>query len=238
MRKIVIIGATSGIGKKMAELYINNDVKIVIIGRREDKLKEIAATNPGKYIYRVCDISNTDVLTNKLDDIVNQLGCVDLMIITAGTGELNPELSYQLEEISLKTNVLGWTCVVDWTIKQFEKQGFGHLVSISSVGGLRGSGIAPAYNATKAFQINYMEGIRQKMNKVNNNIFITDIRPGLVDTAMAKGNGLFWVASVEKASKQIYDAIQKKRKTAYITKRWILVALILKLMPSSLYCKI
>lgn len=126
----------------------------------------------------------------------------------------------------------------DWTIKQFEKQGFGHLVSISSVGGLRGSGIAPAYNATKAFQINYMEGIRQKTNKVNNKIFITDIRPGLVDTAMAKGNGLFWVASVEKASKQIYAAIQKKRKIAYVTKRWILVALILKLMPSSLYCKI
>lgn len=238
MRKIVIIGATSGIGKKLAELYINNDAKIVIIGRREDKLREIAATNPGKYIYRVCDISDTDVITNRLDDIVNQLGYVDLMIITAGAGELNPELSYQLEEISLKTNVLGWTCVVDWTIKQFEKQGFGHLVSISSIGGLRGSGIAPAYNATKAFQINYMEGIRQKTNKVNNKIFITDIRPGLVDTAMAKGNGLFWVASVEKASKQIYTAIQKKRKTAYITKRWILVALILKLMPSSLYCKI
>lgn len=222
----------------MAELYMNNDVKVVIIGRREDKLKEIAAIDYGKYIYKVCDISNTDVLTNQLDDIVNQLGCIDLMIITAGTGELNPELSYQLEEIALKTNVLGWTCVVDWTIKQFEKQGFGHLVSISSVGGLRGSGIAPAYNATKAFQINYMEGIRQKTNKVNNKIFITDIRPGLVDTAMAKGNGLFWVASVEKASKQIYAAIQKKRKIAYITKRWILVALILKLIPSSLYCKI
>ena len=113
MRKIVIIGATSGIGKKLAELYINNDAKIVIIGRREDKLREIAATNPGKYIYRVCDISDTDVITNRLDDIVNQLGYVDLMIITAGAGELNPELSYQLEEISLKTNVLGWTCVVD-----------------------------------------------------------------------------------------------------------------------------
>ena len=238
MRKIVIIGATSGIGKKLAELYMNNDVKVVIIGRREDKLKEIAAIDSGKYIYKVCDISNTDVLTNQLDDIVNQLGCIDLMIITAGTGELNPELSYQLEEIALKTNVLGWTCVVDWTIKQFEKQGFGHLVSISSVGGLRGSGIAPAYNATKAFQINYMEGIRQKTNKVNNKIFITDIRPGLVDTAMAKGNGLFWVASVEKASKQIYAVIQKKRKIAYVTKRWILVELILKLMPSSLYCKI
>lgn len=80
--------------------------------------------------------------------------------------------------------------------------------------------------------------MRQKTNKVNKKIFVTDIRPGFVDTAMAKGNGLFWVAPVEKASKQIYTAIQKKKKIAYITKRWKFIAQILKLMPSSLYCKI
>lgn len=238
MRKIVIIGATSGIGKTLAELYAKTDAKIAIVGRREDLLQEIAATYKDKYIYRVCDINVTDVLMSSLDDIFNQLGGIDLMIISAGTGELNPELVYQLEEPTLKTNVLGWTCIVDWTIKQFEKQGFGHLVSISSVGGLRGSGIAPAYNATKAFQINYIEGMRQKVNKLNKKIFVTDIRPGFVDTAMAKGNGLFWIAPVEKASKQIYTAIQKKKKIVYITKRWKFIAQILKLIPSSLYCKI
>lgn len=238
MKKIVIIGATSGIGKALAELYANGNAEIVIVGRREDKLQEIAATDPGKYIYKVCDISNTDMLTDSLDDIVDQLGRINLMIIAAGAGELNSELSFQVEEISLKTNIIGWTCLVDWTVKLFEKQGFGHLVSISSVGGLRGSGIAPAYNAAKAFQINYIEGIRQKVNKTKNKIFVTDIRPGFVDTAMAKGDDLFWVASVEKASKQIYAAIQKKKKIVYITKRWILIAWILKLIPSSLYCKI
>lgn len=238
MEKVVIVGATSGIGKYLAELYAKSDSQIVIIGRREDKLKELAATDSVKYIYKACDISQTDILIHVLADIVTHLGSIDLMIITAGTGELNPELLYPLEEETLKTNVLGWTCVVDWTVKQFEKQGFGHLVSISSVGGLRGSGMAPAYNASKAFQINYLEGIRQKVNKITSRISVTDVRPGFVNTAMAKGNGLFWVAPVDKAGKQIYLAIQRKKKIVYITRRWKFVAWILKLLPSFLYCKI
>ena len=55
---------------------------------------------------------------------------------------------------------------------------------------------------------------------------------------MAKGDGLFWVAPLEKAGKQIYKAIQKKKKVAYITRRWQFVALILKLIPRTVYCKV
>lgn len=69
------------------------------------------------------------------------------------------------------TNVLGWTYIVDWVMNRFEKQGFGHLVSISSVGGLRGGDIVPACNAIKAFQMNYIEGMRQKANRLSGRIF-------------------------------------------------------------------
>ena len=51
-------------------------------------------------------------------------------------------------------------------------------------------------------------------------IIVTDIRPGLVDTAMAKGEGLFWVMPVEKVANQIITAIRKKKSKAYVTKRW------------------
>jgi short-subunit dehydrogenase len=108
-------------------------------------------------------------------------------------------------------------------------------VAISSVAGLRGSSIAPAYNATKAFQINYLEGLRQKAAKLNSQFFVTDIRPGFVDTAMAKGEGQFWVASVDKAVDQILAAIKKKKKIVYVTKRWKLVADILKMIPARIY---
>ena len=64
--------------------------------------------------------------------------------------------------------------------------------------------MAPAYNASKAYQINYLEGLRQKATKIKNPIYVTDIRPGFVDTDMAKGEGQFWVATKEKAARQIF----------------------------------
>lgn len=237
-KRIVIVGATSGIGKCIAELYAKENVKIAIVGRRENLLQELAASAPNKYIVKICDITDQNSTQKTLDNTFNELGGIDLMIISSGTGDLNPKLDFAIEEQTLKTNVLGWTHIVDWAINLFEKQGFGHLASISSVGGLRGSGTAPAYNATKAFQINYLEGMRQKTNKLNKKIFITDIRPGFVDTAMAKGDGLFWVAPIQKAGLQIVKAIKKRKAIVYVTRRWRLIAFVLKHIPTFIYSKI
>ncbi len=132
-------------------------------------------------------------------------------------------------------NVTGFTCIANWTFNYFEKQKAGHLVAISSVGGIRGSRIAPAYNATKSYQINYLEGLRQKATKQKAQFFITGIRPGFVDTDMAKGEGQFWVATVDKATRQIFDAIKQKKKIVYVTKRWRLIATILKRIPRLIY---
>ena len=109
------------------------------------------------------------------------------------------------------------------------------MTAISSIGGLRGSRQSTSYNATKAYQINYLEGLRQKATKPKEQIFVSDIRPGLVNTEMAKGEGLFWVMPVEKTAQQIYKAIKKKKKIAYVTKRWKLIASIVKRIPVQLY---
>ena len=238
MKRIIIIGATSGIGKGLAELYAQTNVLIGLVGRREEKLKELYSTNPIKYRYRCCDISDIEASDSCLEALINELGGMDMIIISSGTGELNPSLEYKLEEPSILTNVLGFTYLVDKTFKYFERQKHGHLVAISSVGGLRGSGVAPAYSASKSYQMNYLEGMRQKATKANLPIFVTDIRPGFVDTDMAKGEGLFWVTSVEKSCKQIFCAIKHKRKIVYISKRWRFISVILKLVPSSLYCRL
>lgn len=238
MNKIIIVGASSGIGKELAHLYADTDAKIGLIGRREDKLKEQSLSNPKKYIYKTCDVSNTELSAVCMKELTDELGGLDLVIISAGTGELNNDLDYRLEESTLLTNVLGWTHIMDWAYLYFQNQRHGHLVNISSVGGIRGDGIAPAYNASKSYQINYTEGIRKKAAKLRLPLFITDVRPGFVDTSMAKGDGLFWVATVGKASKQIFRAIQQRRKIVYVTKRWRLIAGILKMIPTWLYCKI
>ena len=88
------------------------------------------------------------------------------------------------------------------------------------------NGEANAYNSTKAFQINYTNGLAKLFKSTD--IFVTDIRPGFVDTKMAKGEGLFWVADVENAAIQIITAIEKKKKVAYVTKRWSLIGFFAK----------
>lgn len=237
MKKIIIIGATSGIGRGLAELYAQEDCLIGIVGRRENLLKEICTLDKNKLFYQACDITHTEITISCLEAFVNKIGGMDLLIICAGTGELNPNLSYLLEEPTIRTNVIGFTSIADWGFRYFEQQKGGHLVTISSVGGIRGSGIAPAYNASKAYQINYMEGLRQKATKSPYPIYTTDIRPGFVDTAMAKGDGLFWVTPVEKAVKQIKKAISRKKKIAYISERWRYVATLFRILPSAIYCR-
>lgn len=237
MQKVIVIGATSGIGKGLAEVYITEDCTVGIIGRREDLLKEMYSQNERKFIYEVADITDVATTIDVLNSLYKKLQGLDVLIVTAGTGELNPNLEYHLEEPTIKTNVIGFTNIVDWGYNIFKKQCKGHIVTISSIGGIRGSGVAPAYNASKSYQMNYIEGLRQKANKQHLPICFTDVRPGFVDTAMAKGEGLFWVMPVNKAVNQIYKAIKKKRKIVYISKRWKFIALVLKIIPQSIYCK-
>jgi short-subunit dehydrogenase len=95
--------------------------------------------------------------------------------------------------------------------------------------------MAPAYNASKAYQINYLEGLRQKATKTKKPIYVTDIRPGFVDTDMAKGEGQFWVTTKEKAARQIFGIIKRKKGIGYVTKRWWIIAKLLRLIPNEIY---
>src|SRR5690625_2704438 len=155
-----------------------------ITGRRTNLLNELKAEKPDRYFVKTVDITDFKRTEQNLNELTNELGGLDLLILCSGIGDLNHNLDFQIERKTIETNVLGYTCVVNWAFNLYEKQKTGHLVAISSVGGLRGSRQAPAYNATKAFQMNYLEGLRQKARKTNTDIKVTDIRPGFVDTDM------------------------------------------------------
>jgi short-subunit dehydrogenase len=238
MKKAIIIGATSGIGKGLARLLVNNNYEVGITGRRAELLEELKAENPISYFTKTFDVTDIKIVVEKLEELTVELGGLDLVVISSGTGDMNENLDFNIEKRTIDTNVIGFTCVADWAYNYFEKQKTGHLVGISSVAGLRGSRQSPSYNATKAFQINYLEALRQKAIKLKQQIFVTDIRPGIVATEMAKGEGLFWVMPVEKTVQQIYGAIKKKKKIAYVTKRWRIIAVMLKRMPRLIYDRV
>ena len=232
---IIIIGATSGIGKALFEKYIKEGNRLGIVGRRMHLLDELNHQHPSNTYTATADITKQDEIEQAISSLQKEIGSIDLAIVCSGIGELNPSLDYNVECPTIDTNVMGWTFVVDMLYNIFEQQGHGHLLAITSAGGLRGEPMAPAYSATKAYQINYMEALRKKAYKAGVKITVTDVRPGLVDTAMAKGEGLFWVMPVEKVVRQIYIAIRNKKSKVYVTKRWHILAIICKNLPFFLY---
>jgi short-subunit dehydrogenase len=238
MRRAIIIGATSGIGRSLAEILVREGYLVGITGRREELLQSIQTTYPGKINVKKMNVQDLSTIESICNELVHQIGGLDLLIISAGIGEANKELNFEVENDVIKTNIQGFTCVADWGMNYFKKQGHGHLVNISSIAGIRGNGIAPSYNATKAYQINYLEGLRLNAYRSHSDIHVTDIRPGYVDTDMAKGDGMFWVAPVEKAARQILYGIKGKKNVVYITNRWRLISYILKSMPYSILQKI
>lgn len=230
----IIIGASSGIGEALAKILIKQGYLTGITGRRKSNLEGIRKLNPESIHVKSFDcteMKNEDYLT----ELVTELGGLDLLILSSGTGDLNEDLDLEIEKRTNQLNVMAFTEIITWTMKYFEQQGKGHLVAISSIGGMRGSRGAPAYNASKAYQINYLEGMRQRARKSGKPIYVTDIRPGFVNTDMAKGEGQFWVASKEKAAKQIFELIKKKKDIGYVSKRWRLIAFILRFIPNALY---
>jgi len=234
-QNIIIIGATSGIGKALFEKYAADCNRIGIVGRRTHLLDELRQEHPDMTVTATADITKQDEIARAIESLRAELKDIDLAIVCSGTGDINASLDYDVERPTIDTNVTGWTFVIDTLYHIFEQQGHGHLVAITSAGGLRGEPMAPAYSATKAYQINYTEALRKKTFKAGGNIIVTDVRPGLVDTAMAKGEGLFWVMPVEKVVCQICKAIHRKKSKVYVTKRWHVLAVINKNLPFALY---
>jgi len=238
MRSAIIIGATSGIGRELARILSEKNYTLGLAGRRVELLESLQGELAGKSCIRGLDLTQQKEAVLKIKELIDELGGVDLIVLSSGIGHLNRELLWGPEKETIDLNVSGFTAVTVFAVDYFINQGKGHFAAISSIAALRGDGDNPAYNASKAYQSNYLEGIQKKISKTGQPVYITDIQPGFVDTAMAAGEGLFWVASPRKAAIQIYQAITKKKRHCYITRRWRLVAWVLKLMPGFVYNRV
>ena len=238
MKTAIVFGATSGIGKKLTEMLLEDGYKVAITGRRLEKLEELKQRFSNQVLIKQNDIQQVDDVERVFNEIVTEFKTIDIVIQSSGVGYVNPKLEWSLLEQTVNTNVLGVTKLYALSYQLFKKQEFGHLVGISSIASIRGNRAAPDYFASKAYQKAFLESLYIKTKSIKSKkVFITDIRPGFVDTAMALGDGIFWMVSLEKATKQIYRAIKKKKRVAYISKRWAIIAFVLKIVPAWLLKK-
>lgn len=232
---IIIIGATSGIGYALAEAYLQAGWKVGATGRRLEALEPLCASAPDRAFIRRHDTTAPDSIAT-LESLAADMGGADVVVYNSGVGIYNKNMDWEPEQTTIAVNVTGFTEVATWAYRYFRQRGGGHLVGVSSVASIRGGRVAPAYNASKAFISNYMEGLRQKAQHHKFPVFVTDIRPGFVDTPMTQQNkNMFWVATPQRAAQQIMSAISRKARVAYITRRWVLYAWLCHLAPRWLY---
>ena len=230
-KKIIIIGATSGIGRAVATLYAQRGAVVGITGRRSELLNEMRQQYA---VHTECfDVTSSHNIQH-LQNLLQKTGGMDVLIYNAGYGEVSRSLEWELDKKMVDINVNGFVEIINFAFNYFVKQGHGHVVTTSSIAAIRGNSQAPAYSAGKAFQSVYFEGLYMKAKKMKWNVHVTEIQPGFVATKQ----GPFWVAPVIKAAKQIISAIDKHKRKAYITKRWWLIAQLMKIAPGFIYHRI
>ncbi len=236
MKRAIVIGASEGIGRALARELSREGYALGLAARGVQRLRELQRELPGESRVAHLDVTRPGEARAALDGLIRDLGGADLIVISAGVIFQDPD-PWQ-EGRTVAVNVAGFSAVFRHAFDYFSARGSGHIVGLSSVAAVRGGCGSPVYNASKAFVSNLMHGYRIRAGKAGSRILITDIRPGHVSTRMLVGQrGVFWAVPVEAAARQIAEAIRKKRRRAYITPRWRLVAWAMRLVPDRLYSR-
>jgi short-subunit dehydrogenase len=237
MKQGIIIGASSGIGYEIAIQLAAKGYQLGLVARRLEKLEQLSSILPGEHFIAQSDLSEAEQAQQKLTDLINKMGNVELIILNSGVGQQEKKLDWAIQREMIEVNIRGFAALTVISMDYFRERGNGHLVGISSVAAHMSSGVAPTYSATKAFVSSYFNGMRSRAEYSKLPITVTTVEPGFVDTPMVQGSPI-WTASVEKAVSQLVKGIMNKKGHIYITRRWRYVAWMLNIMPKCLMRKL
>jgi len=228
-RRAVVVGASSGIGEALARRLAADGYEVGLCARRRGRLVDIGNELPTKAYVAKLDVTDAEDAREGFFDLVEAMGHVDLVFLNAGVGYENRSLDWERERQTVETNVLGFTALAVAAIRQFERQGDGRLVGISSLAAHMADGNAASYHASKAYVSRYCDGLRYRVQHLDADIGVTTIEPGFVDADLAGGD--LWLCSPETAADQIVAAARRGKRHAYVTKRWRVVAWLVALLP-------
>ncbi|HYP89083.1 MAG TPA: SDR family NAD(P)-dependent oxidoreductase [Polyangiaceae bacterium] len=240
LSRVVVVGASSGMGEAMARQLAAAGADVAIVARREGELTRLASERPGKLHPYVHDVSNVDEVPALFERIERELGGVDGLIYAAGVMPKLEESEYAFEKdrAMVTVNLLGAMAWMNQAAARFEAARTGTILGISSIAGERGRRGNPGYCTTKAALTTYLEALRNRCSRYGVNV--VTIKPGFVDTAMTRGlKGLFWLISAEKAAKISLSLARKGNSgVAFVPSRWALVAFIVRSLPSFIFRKL
>lgn len=236
--RIVITGATAGIGRELARQYAAPGVTLGLTGRRQERLAEVAeacrALGATVHTYPV-DVVDRAGMTDMARDFLAQAGGVDLVIANAGVGgpdtrslrEGDPGPMASLFE----TNVVGVVNTLVPFVPAMKAQGRGHLAAIASVAGFRALPKSAAYSASKAAVRMLMDGLGMDLRP--HGIVCTSVNPGFVESELTAKNDfpMPFMLSTEAACRRIRRALARKKRVYTFPWPMAIAARLLPLVP-------
>ena len=235
MKHVIIIGASSGMGMEVAQLYLDRGYRVGVAARREDRLMALKQLAPDRVVTARIDVTDDDA-TTQLRELIERLGGMDLFFYSSGVGKQNRSLAADIELGTVNTNAMGFTRMIGEAYRYFADRGEGHSAAITSIAGTKGLGPAPSYSATKAMQNVYLQALEQQARSRKLNIHFTDIRPGFVDTDLLNDNFHYpMMLRPERVARLIVNAIDHQRHVAVVDWRYRILTALWRRLPRPLW---
>jgi len=238
MKRAIVVGASSGIGREVARLLLAEGWHVGVAARRTILLEELKSEFLERVITSCIDVTE-DMAVQKLHDLIGQLGGVGLFFYASGIGKQNMQLDTDTEERTVMTNSLGFVRMIDAVYNYMSVHQGGHIAVITSIAGTKGLGAAPSYSATKALQSTYIEALEQQARQRRLNIRFTDLRPGFVDTELlGKDKKYPMLMRTEVVARQIVSAINSRKSVCVIDWRYRVLTFFWRLIPRYLWVRL
>lgn len=236
-KRVIIMGATSGIGLEVARLFHRQGHNVAIAGRRLENLQDISA-QLGNCPFAKIDITRTNS-PERLQELIERLGGMDIYLHVSGMGKQNRQMDTAIELSTVETNALGFTRMINHAFHYFTNKGGGHIAAVSSIAGTKGMGVAPSYSATKRYCNTYMEALSQLSHMRDLNIAFTDIRPGFVDTELlSKDYHYPMMMKAQPVAHDIVEGILSRKRIVTIDWRFRMLVFLWRLIPSCLWVRL
>jgi short-subunit dehydrogenase len=236
--RVVITGASSGIGEALAKHYASRGATLCLMARRQQELERLSGVLPSPTFCYPLDVTDTAALKAAAADFISRAGVPDLVIANAGisVGTLTAEAADQpVFQRVLDVNVIGLFNSFQPFIVPMQKAGCGTLAGIASVAGIRGLPGSGAYSASKAAAITYLEALRGELR--GSGLKVVTVLPGYIDTPMTAHNPypMPFILPADEAARRIARIIDSGTSYAVVPWQMAIVAKLLRLLPNRLF---